>query len=396
MKVLLVDDTRTNQLIIGKYLRNLGHEVVIAGDGCEGLDAFQSESPDLILLDVMMPKMDGYQVATRIREMEGESEWTPIIFLSARVTDVDIASGIEAGGDDYLFKPVSKVVLAAKLQAMIRIAEMRTTIHQYALTQAQINRREAEERDLARHVFDRMTGLHNLDHPWLAHIVRPSSHFSGDIIAAETTPDGDLHLILGDATGHGLAAGLTVMPVADLFHALTTRGEGIVSIARKLNKRLHNLLPTGRFVAAILVAVKPSQACVEVWNGGCPPVYWVDSSGKVKATFPSLHLPLGVLPEVEENRSTSVNYDLAAPEKLYLFSDGVPDAENILSGRQFTLDKVQKMLSVDAYQRLDKLVVELEAHIGDVSAQDDISIVEITPPAATGASGELLSVAANI
>lgn len=396
MKVLLVDDTRTNQLIIGKYLRDLGHQVVIAGDGCEGLEAFQSQSPDLVLLDVVMPKMNGYQAAAAIRELEGESEWTPIIFLSARVTDEDIAAGIEAGGDDYLAKPISKVVLAAKLQAMIRIAEMRTTIQQYALTQEQINDREAEERDLARHVFDRMTGLHNLDHPWLAHVIRPSSHFSGDIIAAETTPEGDLHLILGDATGHGLAAGLTVMPVADLFHALTARGEGIVTIAQKLNQRLHDLLPTGRFVAAVLVAVKPVQGCVEVWNGGCPPVYWINSAGVVKATFPSLHLPLGVLPEVSDNRSTSVDYDLAEPEKLYLFSDGVPDAENITSGGQFTLDRVQKILAVAAPQRLDKLMVELEAHIGDVSAQDDISIVEITPPVMARSNRELAFVAASI
>ncbi|RLA13308.1 MAG: fused response regulator/phosphatase, partial [Gammaproteobacteria bacterium] len=204
MKVLLVDDTRANQLIIGKYLRDMGHQVVLASDGIEAIAAFQSESPDLVLLDVMMPNMDGYEAAVKIRALAGESEWTPILFLSARVTDEDIANGIAAGGDDYLFKPISKIVLAAKMQAMSRIVEMRTTIHEYAQAQMQINKREAEERELARHVFDRMTGLQNLDHEWIHYISRPSSHFSGDIIAAETTPEGDLHVILGDATGHGL------------------------------------------------------------------------------------------------------------------------------------------------------------------------------------------------
>ncbi len=268
MKILLVEDTRTNQLIIGKYLRDLGHQVVSANDGFEGVEMFQAETPDLVLLDVMMPRMDGYEAAVKMRELAGQSEWTPIIFLSARVTDEDIVAGIEAGGDDYLFKPVSKVVLAAKMQAMSRIADMRETIQAYAQTQTQINQREADERDLARHVFDRMTRLHNLDHPWINHVSRPSSHFSGD-----------LHLILGDATGHGLAAGLTVMPVVDLFHALTSRGESIEAIARKLNARLHDLLPTGRFVAAILVAVKAAEGVVEVWNGGGPPVYWISPAG---------------------------------------------------------------------------------------------------------------------
>ena len=382
MKILLVDDTRTNQLIISKYLRDLGHQVVIAIDGYDGVKQFKAESPDLVLLDVMMPKMNGYEAAEKIRELEGDSAWTPILFLSAKVSDDDIASGIEAGGDDYLFKPVSKIVLAAKMQAMSRIAEMRTTIQEYAHTQAQLNQREAEERELARHVFDRMTGLQNLDHPWIEYVSRPSSHFSGDIIAAETAPNGDLHLILGDATGHGLAAGLTVMPVADLFHALTSRGETIIAIARKLNERLHDLLPTGRFVAAILVAVKPSQGCVEIWNGGCPPVYWIDAEGSIKASFSSQHLPLGVLPNIPDNQSASVSYDAFVPEKLYLFTDGVPDAENLTDGRQFSLDKVTSTLAVKQPQRLDGLMQELTAHIGRDTAQDDISIVEISPPSA--------------
>jgi len=396
MKVLLVDDTRTNQLIIGKYLRDLGHQVVIASDGYEGVEMFQAESPALVLLDVMMPRMDGYQAAAKIRELSGESEWTPIMFLSAKVTDEDIATGIAAGGDDYLFKPISKVVLAAKMQAMSRIAEMRMTIQKYAHSQTLINQRETEERDLALHVFDRMTGLQNLDHPWIHYVSRPSSYFSGDIIAAETTPDGDLHVILGDATGHGLAAGLTVMPVADLFHALTIRGEGITAIAQKLNERLHNLLPTGRFVAAILVAVKASQGRVEVWNGGCPPVYCVNGSGEVKATFPSFHLPLGILPDIPGIKSVSIEYDRETPEKIYLFSDGVPDAENINSGQQFSMDKVETFLTADGERRLDQLMLALETHIGDSSAQDDISMVEVTPPSAAEMETQPLFVAQGI
>ncbi|MEL0083506.1 MAG: SpoIIE family protein phosphatase [Gammaproteobacteria bacterium] len=380
MRVLLVDDTRANQVLIGKYLRDLGHQVILASDGVEALEVYQQSAPDLVLLDVMMPKMDGYQVTVRIRELEGETAWTPIIFLSAKITDADIAAGIDAGGDDYLSKPVSKVVLAAKMGAMSRIAQMRSTIQEYAQTQALINQRDAEERDLARHVFDRMTRLQNLDHDWIEYVSRPSSHFSGDIIAAETTPAGDLHLILGDATGHGLAAGLTVMPLADLFHALTARGEGLVTIARNLNERLHDLLPTGRFVAAIMVAVKPATRTIEVWNGGCPPVYWINAVGGVKTTFDSHHLPLGVLREITDNRSTSMTYDPENPGKLYLFTDGVPDAENRTSGKQFTLGRVGELLAASTDHRLDRLMETLEKHIGETTAQDDISIVEISPP----------------
>ena len=383
MKVLLVDDTRTNQLIIGKYLRTLGHEVVLADDGLQGVAAFEAEAPDLILLDVMMPNMNGYEAAGKIREISGDSDWTPIIFLSAKQSDEDIAAGIEAGGDDYLFKPVSKVVLGAKMQAMGRIAEMRNTIHEYAKAQALISEREAEEMKLALHVFDRMTRSDSLNHDWIKYVSRPSSHFSGDIIAAQTTPEGGMHVMLGDATGHGLAAGLTVMPVADLFYALTERGETIGRIAQKLNNRLHDLLPTGRFVAAILVAIRPARGELEIWNGGCPPVYCIDAGGGIKAVVNSSHLPLGIMPDLAEVKSESFSYDPDFPEKLYFFSDGVPDAESLSNGRQFTLDRVEKMLSIEQGNRLDGLMEQLEAHIGDVTAQDDISIVEVSPPVLT-------------
>ena len=389
MKVLLVDDTRTNQLIIGKYLRTFGHEVILADDGVEGVAAFQAEAPDLVLLDVMMPNMNGYEAAGKIRELSGDADWTPIIFLSAKATDEDIAAGIEAGGDDYLFKPVSKVVLGAKMQAMSRIAEMRKTIHEYAKAQALINEREAEEMSLALHVFDRMTRSDSLSHDWIQYVSRPSSHFSGDIIAAQTTPEGGMHVLLGDATGHGLAAGLTVMPVADLFYALTERGETIAKIAQKLNNRLHDLLPTGRFVAAILVAIRPSHGELEIWNGGCPPVLCIESNGNVKAVVNSSHLPLGIMPELLEVKSESFSYNPESPEKLYFFSDGVPDAESLSDGRQFTLDRVEEVLSVQQGDRLGSLMEKLEAHIGDMTAQDDISIVEVSPPVLTESINQL-------
>ncbi len=380
MKVLLVDDTRTNRLIISKYLRDMGHEVVEAGDGEEGVNAYRDCNPDLVLMDVKMPNVDGHEAARQIRDLEAGDSWTPVIFLSANSADDDVAAGIEAGGDDYLQKPVSKIVLGAKMKAMSRIAEMRHTIHTYASAQEQINQREAEERELARYVFDRMTRSHSLHHPWIDFISWPSSHFSGDIIAAETTPSGDMHLLLGDATGHGLAAGLTVMPVADLFYALTARNEPIETIALKLNMRLHDLLPTGRFVAAVLVSVRPDIGQVEVWNGGCPPVYCVDSSGGIKNKFSSRHLPLGVLPEIAEIAVETLEYDPINPEKLYLFSDGVPDAENRDNAEQFSLEHVEQSLASTSKNRLGDLATALEKHIGARSAQDDISIVEVSPP----------------
>ncbi len=128
MKIAIVDDTLANLLLVRKHVELLGHTAVIAHDGAEALAVFEREKPDLVLMDVVMPEMDGYEAARRIRALESGAHWTPIIFLSGMGAEDDLKCGIEAGGDDYLIKPVSPVVLAAKIKAMQRLHDMRNTL----------------------------------------------------------------------------------------------------------------------------------------------------------------------------------------------------------------------------------------------------------------------------
>lgn len=125
MKVLLVDDSRTSRELTASYLREMGHPAAEAADGNQALELYRRQPPDVVLLDVEMPGLDGYAVAREVRRRDPEGAWIPIIFLSGRVADEDVARGIEAGGDDYITKPVSPVVLRAKLKAMSRITDMR-------------------------------------------------------------------------------------------------------------------------------------------------------------------------------------------------------------------------------------------------------------------------------
>lgn len=128
MKALVIDDTLTSAMLVGHQLRKMGIEPVVARDGLAGVELFKEHRPDLVLLDVMMPGIDGYEVAKRIRQLERNGEWTPIIFVSGRNDDEDIERAISVGGDDYLVKPVSEVVLAAKVKAMQRFAQMRLSL----------------------------------------------------------------------------------------------------------------------------------------------------------------------------------------------------------------------------------------------------------------------------
>jgi diguanylate cyclase (GGDEF)-like protein len=130
MKILLVDDSRAIAMVMGARLESFGHEVKHAISGELGLEFFQAEPFDLILMDIEMPGMNGFEVTTRIRACEGREPWawTPIIFVTATDTASNLVTAIEAGGDDFISKSVPENVLQAKMKAMSRIAALRSRL----------------------------------------------------------------------------------------------------------------------------------------------------------------------------------------------------------------------------------------------------------------------------
>ncbi|OLQ84874.1 diguanylate cyclase response regulator [Vibrio ponticus] len=137
MKILLVDDIQIERMQLAIRLKQQGHIVEMAESGMHALKLYPEFEPDLVLLDITMPEMDGFEVACKIRELY--PEWIPIIFLSSHDAPEIIASAIESGGDDYLIKPVDKLVLRAKLTAMQRIAFMRNQLNNKTAALARVN-----------------------------------------------------------------------------------------------------------------------------------------------------------------------------------------------------------------------------------------------------------------
>ena len=154
-KVLVADDARVMRFATLRILKKLGLEAVEAEDGLQALELFESEKPDLVLIDVQMPGLDGLEVVRRIRQLSGD-HWVPVIFLTSMQDESDFTRGIEAGGDDYLTKPVSPVVLEAKIRAMRRLDDMRREL--MAVT---LELREANERLARLSQQDGLTGLAN-------------------------------------------------------------------------------------------------------------------------------------------------------------------------------------------------------------------------------------------
>jgi diguanylate cyclase (GGDEF)-like protein len=123
-KILIVDDSDIVRGVLAGAVQAMKFEPLLADCGEKALELFVAERPGLVLLDVNMPGIDGYETARRIRAVQPE-EWVPIIFLSASEDDQDLERAIECGGDDYLVKPVSAVVLSAKIRALQRLDRMR-------------------------------------------------------------------------------------------------------------------------------------------------------------------------------------------------------------------------------------------------------------------------------
>jgi diguanylate cyclase (GGDEF)-like protein len=123
-RILIVDDSATIRTGLAAAVRVMKFEPLVAESGEQALEIFAAEQPSLVLLDVNMPGIDGYETARRIRAARPE-DWVPIIFLSANEYDQNLERAIECGGDDYLVKPVSTVVLSAKIRALQRLDHMR-------------------------------------------------------------------------------------------------------------------------------------------------------------------------------------------------------------------------------------------------------------------------------
>jgi len=128
LKVMVVEDSKVTMKALCNYLGRMGISPLTAVTGQEAIEIFRRDRPDIILLDVILPDIDGFDIARQLRDMEKGDEWTAIIFLTSMAKDEDLARGIAVGGDDYLMKPISEVVLHAKMRAMRRLVEMQRAL----------------------------------------------------------------------------------------------------------------------------------------------------------------------------------------------------------------------------------------------------------------------------
>lgn len=505
MKVLAVDDNRTNLHILQVFLKKLGHEVILAENGAEAVRRFEVDAPDLILLDIMMPVMDGFEAARLIKGTPHE-KWTPIIFLSALNRDENLVEGLDAGADDYLTKPINFVVLEAKLRSVQRSLGMqqeaidslrrvqaisdnvldailtidennliasvnRSTERMFAYAASEMlgqnvdmlvpeladapddgegkapdggllrfigHEREGEavrkngqrfpvtlgvtevtldnkrmfigvirdtsaqkqaeqklrdnarqlqvyydrtqnEQQLAMRLMEKQLHRSGLKDARLHYKVIPAESFSGDIVAASRSPAGRFYALLADATGHGLTAAISVLPVLALFYRLARRNHSVREIILELNQQLKESMPIGRFVAATLICLDEQTHTGEIWVGGTPEALLLDRWGRSQQVFSPANLPLGII-DNDEMECDPVPFTWTPESQIILCSDGLIEANN-KAGAQFGVaGLLAAAANTSPASRFEQIEQALAKHLDETLAADDISLMVIDCP----------------
>lgn len=387
LRILVVDDVDANRTLIERFVGRLGHEALCARDGAEALEMCRAALPDLVLMDIMMPGMDGHAASAAIRQLSGE-RWLPIIFLSARSSEAEQLQGL-AVGDDYLTKPVNLALLKAKIEVMARIAEMQQRIAENAARLEAYREHNEQEQQFSRHVLENIVGYSDCNTGPVKRWIRPARHLSGDVIAHAYSPSGTLNVLFADSTGHGLAAAISAVPAVDTFHSMTRRGYGLESIVREINAKLHGLLPANRFVAAAVATIDPYRGIIRVWNGGIPAVVYANADGTILREWASRHAPLGILPDSELD-ATSESWRWEEEGDLIICSDGLIDAESP-AGEAFGRARLHATIATAAGEcAFCALTQAVNAHLAQRENHDDLSLAAIActgalhqPPAGT-------------
>jgi serine phosphatase RsbU (regulator of sigma subunit)/DNA-binding response OmpR family regulator len=375
MKRLIADDNSSDRLLLSKIISNQGHEVVQAENGKLAIDCYLKESPDIILLDVLMPVLDGMGAAKEIKRLAGE-DLVPIIFLTSLIDAQSLADCLEFG-DDFLSKPYNHIILKAKIDAFSRMRSMHAILQKQRDTIVEHNQHMLHEQRVAKTVFDNVAHSGCLSASNIQYMLSPLAVFNGDVLLAARKPTGGMYVFLGDFTGHGLPAAIGAMPLAEIFYGMSAKGFGIREILKEINLKLKTILPVGFFCCASVIDLSFTKRSVSIWMGGVPDSYLLSDDGKKLKTISSSHLPLGVL-SAEKFDAEMTEYSMDLGDRLYMWSDGVIEARNAdgdLFGEARLNSIFHRGLAPDVI--FDTVKKNVSDFVGRSERDDDTTIIEV-------------------
>ena len=391
--ILLVDDTPGNLLVLEATLGGLGENLVRAASGLEALRRVLDEDFAVILMDVQMPGMDGFETAELIRGRE-RSRHVPIIFLTAHDrTDAQLYKGYSVGAVDFLFKPIVPDILRSKVRVFVELHRSAWQIRRQAellregerrALEAQLveERRRAEDARLefrfriAREVQQKFfpaspPHLPGLD---IGGASLPAEETGGDYFDYIPFSDGGLGIAIGDVCGHGFGPALLMSATRAYLRALALTHQGVGDVLALTNRALNADVDEGRFVTLFLARLDPVERTLVYANAGHPSGFILGADGSIKRELVSTALPLGVLDEAEFPEVGPIALDEG--DVVLLLTDGIVEATG--PGRdQFGFDRAIEVVRAHRDRPASEIVRALHEEVrrfaGDAGLIDDVT-----------------------
>jgi serine phosphatase RsbU (regulator of sigma subunit) len=366
--ILIVDDNPANVEIFQARLAANNYEIITASDGEEGLALAKDRLPDLILLDIMMPKMDGIEVCRHLRA-DSALPFMPIIMVTAKTDSKDVVAGLEAGADEYLTKPVDHAALVARVKSMLRIKSLHDTVlEQSAELQAQLET-ATKVQSLFWPDIPELTGG---SHIWATAV--PAAYVSGDLYDVIPLQDGSLLAYVADVSDKGVPAALVMAALSTRIRSEARNQYEIDTLLETVNNRLHSLTSEEGFFATIVLArYWPNNGKMQLALAGHLQPLWIAESGF--GNCPHINgISLGITPDVRYEKKEIL---LSPGESILFFSDGVIEAENEdreLFGNERLVEFIKDAKSPPRGKGLLDFISNWR---GNSSASDDLTILEI-------------------
>jgi phosphoserine phosphatase RsbU/P len=371
--VLLVDDEPANIQIVNSILRDT-YKTRIATNGAKALElANQSPAPDLILLDVMMPEMDGYEVCSRLK-LADHTRDIPVIFLTGQTDTQDETKGFEVGAVDYIHKPFSPAVVQARVRTHLVLRGIREEL----ASQLQAIQRELDTaRQIQLSILPReIPAIAGLD---IAARYIPMTSVAGDFYDFIVIDEKRIGILVADVSGHGMPAALISSMLKIALGAQTSCALDPVLVLTGLNQALYGKFK-GHFVTAAYVVIDTEKQTINYAGAGHPPIILRDRAAAATRDFMENGLFLGYFPEVTY---TSVELPFKPGDSCLLYTDGIPEMTN-LSDEQYGVDRCKDYLEsnhdLTAGQFVDSFLGELSRWSDSASGrepEDDVTLLAI-------------------
>jgi len=366
--ILIVEDNPESLDILRARLTAHNYEVITALDGEAGLTMAREKQPDLILLDIMMPKMDGIEVCRRIKG-DPSLPFMPIILVTAKADSKDVVAGLEAGGDEYLTKPVDHAALVARVKSMLRIKDL----HDKVLEQSAQLRVQLETATKIQSLFwPKIPELGAGSHLWA--VSMPARFVGGDAYDVIRMEDESWLAYIADVADKGVPAALIMAALSTKIRSEALIQTEVDQLLETVNNSMYDLTSEEGFFATIAVArYWPSSGKMQLTLGGHFLPLWI-VEGDIK-NLPQLEgISLGVTPDVHyETKEISIS----PGESILFFTDGVIEAENEnheLFGNERLADYIKNAKGPPWGKGL---LEKIRHWRGNSAASDDLTILEI-------------------